>query len=148
VQGGQDYFRFVEGTCIIVLCHSSLSLSVLSAAFRFWLSLQKLNSICFWSVTSVRENEEKVNTIQPPPPSCVFLTFTLPSSASFILEHINDPPSIPNRHVATESTSTTLTTVEPTSMLTLGEPSSSNSTQLTDITYPFTRFYYIKRGLW
>jgi len=28
VQGGQDYFRFVEGTCIIALCLSSLSLSV------------------------------------------------------------------------------------------------------------------------
>ena len=28
VQGGQDYFRFVEGTCIISLCLSSLSLSV------------------------------------------------------------------------------------------------------------------------
>jgi len=27
VQGGQDYFRFVEGTCIIALCLSSLSLS-------------------------------------------------------------------------------------------------------------------------
>jgi len=26
-------------------------------------------------VTSVGENEEKSNTIQPPPPSCVFLTF-------------------------------------------------------------------------
>jgi len=39
VQGGHDYFRFVEGTCIIALCLSSLSLSlslslsVLSAAF-------------------------------------------------------------------------------------------------------------------
>ena len=39
VKGGQDYFRFVEGTCIITLCLSSLSLSlslslsVLSAAF-------------------------------------------------------------------------------------------------------------------
>ena len=64
VQGGQNYFRFVEGTCIIALCLSSLS--VLSATFRFWLSLQKLNSICFWTVTSVGENEEKVNTIQPP----------------------------------------------------------------------------------
>jgi len=28
VQGGQDYFRFVEGTCIIALCLSSLSLSL------------------------------------------------------------------------------------------------------------------------
>jgi len=78
VQGGHDYFRFVEGTCIIALCLSalSLSLSVLSAAFRFWTSLQKLSSICFWIVTSVGENEEKANTIQPPlPPSCIFLTF-------------------------------------------------------------------------
>jgi len=65
VQGGQDYFRFVEGTCIIVLCLSSLSL-FLSATFRFWLSHQKLNSICFWLVTSVGENEEKENTIKPP----------------------------------------------------------------------------------
>ena len=65
VQGGQDYFRFVEGTCIIALCLSSLSLC-LFAAFRFWLSLQKLNSICFWTVTSIGENEEKVNTIQAP----------------------------------------------------------------------------------
>jgi len=33
VQGGQDYFRFVEGTCIIALCLSSLSLTLfLSAA--------------------------------------------------------------------------------------------------------------------
>jgi len=59
VQRGQDYFRFVEGTCIIALCLSSLSLSlslsVLSAAFSFW------------TVTSVGENEEKANTIQPPP---------------------------------------------------------------------------------
>ena len=59
VQGGQAYFWFVEGTCIMSLCLSSLSLSlslslsmcvcvcVLSAAFRFWFSLQKLNSICF-----------------------------------------------------------------------------------------------------
>jgi len=28
VQGGQDYFRFVEGTCIIALCLSSLFLSL------------------------------------------------------------------------------------------------------------------------
>jgi len=28
VQGGQDYFRFVEGTYIIALCLSSLSLSL------------------------------------------------------------------------------------------------------------------------
>ena len=28
VQGAQDYFRFVEGTCIIALCLSSLSLTL------------------------------------------------------------------------------------------------------------------------
>jgi len=34
VQGGQDYFRFVEGTCIFALCLSSLSLTqFLSAAY-------------------------------------------------------------------------------------------------------------------
>ena len=48
----------------------------LSAAFRFWLSHQKLKSICFWLLTSVGENEEKANTIQTPP-SCVFLTFRM-----------------------------------------------------------------------
>jgi len=63
---------------------------------------------------------------------------TLASFAPFVLEHINDPPYVPNRPIATESNSTTLTIVEPTSMLTLGEPSSSNSTQLTDITCPPT----------
>ena len=77
MQGGHDYFRFFGRNlynCFVSFF--SLSFSVLSAAFRFWLSLQKLNSICFWSVTSVGENKEKVNTIQPPPPfSCVFLTF-------------------------------------------------------------------------
>jgi len=45
---------------------SSLSLSVLSAAFSFWTSLQKLSSIYFWLVTSVGENKEKANTIQSP----------------------------------------------------------------------------------
>ena len=54
---------------------------------------------------------------------------TLPSSAPFVLEHINDPPFVPNIPVAT---------AEPTSMLTLGELSSTNSTQLTDITFPPT----------
>ena len=46
---------------------SFFSLSVLSAAtFSFWTSLQKLSSICFWTVTSVGENKEKANTIQLP----------------------------------------------------------------------------------
>jgi len=74
VQGGHDYFRFVEGTCRIALCLSSLSLSVLSTAFRIWTSLQKLYSNCFWSVISVGEIEEKVNTIQPPAPPFLYFS--------------------------------------------------------------------------
>ena len=90
VQRGHDYFRFVEGTCIIALCLSSLSLSLsplslslslfLSTAFSIWTSLQKLYSNCFWPVTSVGEKEEKANTIQPIPPSCVILTFIISTS--------------------------------------------------------------------
>jgi len=63
---------------------------------------------------------------------------TLPSSSPFVLEHINDPPYVPNRPVATKVTSSTLNTAEPTSILALGEPSATNSTQLTDITFPPT----------
>ena len=57
------------------MCLSSLSLCFYPLHLRFWVSLQKLNFICFWTVTSVEENEEKANTIQPP--SCVFLTFVI-----------------------------------------------------------------------
>jgi hypothetical protein len=45
VQGGHDYFRFVEGTCIIALCLSSSLSMFLSATFRFCLSLQKLSHL-------------------------------------------------------------------------------------------------------
>jgi len=63
---------------------------------------------------------------------------TLLSSAPFVLEHNNDPPYVPNRPVATEGTSSTINIVEPTSILALCEPSASNSTKLTDITFPPT----------
>jgi hypothetical protein len=64
VQGGQDYFRFVEGTYIIALCLSSLSLFYLlhlvmniTSEVEFYLPLI--------SSFSLGENEEKANTIQP-----------------------------------------------------------------------------------
>ena len=50
--------------------------------------------------------------------------------------NLENATEIASDEVTLESTSTTLTTAEPTSMLTLCEPSSSNSTQLTDITFP------------
>jgi len=54
---------------------------------------------------------------------------TLASSSSFVLEHVNDPPFVPNQTVATESNTSTIIP---------SEPFSSNSTQLTDITFPPT----------
>jgi len=79
VQGGHDYFRFVEGTCIIALCLSSLSLFY-PLHFSIWTSLQKLYSNCFWPVTSVGEKEEKTNTIQP-----LLLVFFSPSHFLLVL---------------------------------------------------------------
>ena len=38
---------------------------------------------------------------------------TLPSSAPFVLEHINGPPYVPDRTVATKDTSSILNTGEP-----------------------------------
>ena len=78
MQGRVDNFRFVEGitiNCFVSFFSPSLSLSLslslyLSAAFRLWTSLQKLNSIRFWIVISVL-GEEKETTIQP-----LFLCFS------------------------------------------------------------------------
>jgi len=50
---------------------------------------------------------------------------TLASSSLFVLEHVNDPPFVPNQTLVIESN--TLTIVS-------SKPASSNSTQLTDIT--------------
>jgi len=54
---------------------------------------------------------------------------TLASSSSFVLEHVNDPPFLPNQTISTESNTSTIIP---------SEPSSSNSTQLPDITLPPT----------
>ena len=54
---------------------------------------------------------------------------TLASSSPFVLEHVNDPPFVPNQTIATERNTSTIIP---------SEPSSSNSTQLTDITFPLT----------
>ena len=50
---------------------------------------------------------------------------TLASSLPFVLEHVNDPPFVPNRTLAIESNTTTIIS---------SEPSSSSTTQLTNIT--------------
>jgi len=50
VQGGQDYFRFVEGTCINCLCSSFFSALLLSIrCIKTLNSHQTLNSIRLWS---------------------------------------------------------------------------------------------------
>jgi len=73
VQGGQDYFRLVEGTCIIACVLSSSVLLHLSAALRLW-----THSDSEPGNSSSERKEEKVfeNTIQPPL-LVVFLTFTI-----------------------------------------------------------------------
>jgi len=54
---------------------------------------------------------------------------TLASSSPFVLKHVNDPPFVLNRTLAIESNTTTIIS---------SEPSSSNTTQLTNITSPPT----------
>jgi hypothetical protein len=67
VQGGHDYFRFVEGTCIIALCLSSFSLSVFNhCKLVLNITLEAELYLLLISVFSLGENEEKANTIQPP----------------------------------------------------------------------------------
>ena len=58
---------------------------------------------------------------------------TLPSSAPFVLEHVIDPPFVPNQTTAIESNTSTIIPFE---------ISSSNSTQLTNITFPPTLLLY------
>jgi hypothetical protein len=75
MQGGQDYFRFVEGTCIIALCLSSFSLSVVIRCILVLnFTSESVLTLLLISVFSLGENEEKANTIQPP-----FLVFFSPS---------------------------------------------------------------------
>jgi hypothetical protein len=66
VQGGQYYFWFVEGTCIIVLYLSSLSLSVfIRCILVLNITSEAILTLLLTSVFSLGENEEKANTIQP-----------------------------------------------------------------------------------
>ena len=57
----------------IALCLSSLSLFTYPLHFRLWTSLQKLNSIRFWTVNLVLREEKE--TIIQHPLSCVSITF-------------------------------------------------------------------------
>jgi len=85
VQGGQDYFRFVEGTCIIscVLSFSALLLSV--RCIKTLNSSQTLNTIRLWpwEQFSYRKKEKFLKTqFNPPPP---FLCFFSPSISSILV---------------------------------------------------------------
>jgi len=77
VQGGQDYFRFVEGTCIIacVLYFSVLLLSYplhkTLNSLRLWTSSDSKPENIFWT----KEKRSFWNTQFNPPPSCGFFTF-------------------------------------------------------------------------
>ena len=74
VQRGHDYFRFVEGTCIIACVLSFSVLLLLSAALRLWTQVR------LWTISdsesgnnfSERKKEVFENTIQAPTPSCRF----------------------------------------------------------------------------
>jgi len=73
VQGRQDYFRFVEGTCIIACVLSFSVLLLLSAALRLWTQVR------LWTISdsesgnsfSERKKEKFLKT-QFNPPSCGF----------------------------------------------------------------------------
>jgi len=82
VQGGQDYFRFVEGTCIIALCLSSLSLSLCFYPLHIKSLITTSEADCHLLLNCdiSRSNKEKANTIQPPllvffSPSCLYFQF-------------------------------------------------------------------------
>ena len=68
VQGGQDYFWFVEGTCIIALCLSSLSLLLCfyPLHIKSLLTTSEAHSQLLLNCDISRRNEEKANTSQPP----------------------------------------------------------------------------------
>jgi len=67
VQGVHEYFRIVEGTCIIVLCLSLLSISLLYPLHKTLNFVQ--DSELYQTLNtglSFKNKEEKDNTIQPP----------------------------------------------------------------------------------
>ena len=72
VQGGQDYFRFVEGTCINIACVLSFSAIYIYPLHKTLNSLRLWTWEQFWS-----KREEKCLRTQFNPPSCVFLTFSI-----------------------------------------------------------------------
>jgi len=80
VQGGHDYFRFVEGTCIIACVLSFSILLLLSAALTLWTQVR------LWTTSdsesgnsfSERKKEKFLNTQFNPP----FLWFFSPSATN------------------------------------------------------------------
>ena len=76
VQGGQDYFRFVEGTCIIALCLASLSLSVFIRCTQILIITSKaeLYLLLINDFSKRKRGKRKHNST---PTSCAFLTFNI-----------------------------------------------------------------------
>jgi len=79
VQRGQDYFRFVEGTRIIALCLSSLSLLLCfyPLHIKSLITNSEATSKLLLNYDISMRNEEKTNTIQPP-----LLVFFSPSQTT------------------------------------------------------------------
>ena len=77
VQGRQDYFRFVEGTCIIacVLSFSVLYIYPLHKDSELTLTLNSLQTLNLRTILHNVKEEVFKNTIQPPL-LVVFLTFS------------------------------------------------------------------------
>jgi len=70
VQGGHDYFRFVEGTCIIVCVLSFSVLLPLSAALRLWTQVR----LWIWEqffFPSERKKEKLLKIQFNPPPKLI-----------------------------------------------------------------------------
>jgi len=88
VQGGQDYFRFVEGTCIIACV---LSFYVLLLIIR---CTKTLNSLRLWTTSdsesgnssSERKKEKFLKTQFNPPFLWFFLTFSI---CSYVLSTLS-----------------------------------------------------------
>ena len=77
VQGEQDYFRFVEGTCIIACVLSFSVLLLLSAALRFWtqVRLRTISNSESGNSFSERKKEKFLKTqLNPPPPLLWFFS--------------------------------------------------------------------------
>ena len=67
VQGGQDYFRFADRTCIIALSLSSLSLLCFYPLhIKSLITTSEADSQLLLNCDISRRNKEKENTIQPP----------------------------------------------------------------------------------